>query len=117
MLSEFFCDYLGDDLPLVLRIVIQCMLPGAPNDLSVEAQNLANKVTALVSPAEHDGISSALQERCPACGVEIPLTDIAVATCSNGHRWRESLMTSIIRPLSSCRAGTASPVSDAFFLH
>ena len=88
-----------DDLPFVLRIVIQCMLPGAPNDLSVEAQNLANKVTTLLSPAEHDGMSSALQERCPACGVEIPLTDIAVATCSNGHRWRESLMTSIIHPL------------------
>lgn len=68
------------------------MLPGAPGDLSVEAQNLANKVTTLLSPAEHDGISSALKERCPACEVEISLTDIAVATCSNGHRWRESLM-------------------------
>ena len=84
----------------MLRIVIQCMLPGAPNDLSVEAQNLANKVTKLLSTAEHDGMSSALQERCPACGVEIPLTDIAVATCSNGHRWRESSMTSVIRPSS-----------------
>jgi len=73
------------------------MLPGAANILSVEAQNLANKVTMLLSPAEH---ASALQERCPACGVEIPLTDIAVAACSNGHRWRESLMTSIFRPLS-----------------
>lgn len=69
------------------------MLPGTPKDLSVEAQNLANKVTTLIPPAENDGISSGLQERCPACGVEIPLTDIAVATCSNGHRWRESLMT------------------------
>ena len=76
------------------------MLPGAPNELSVEAQNLADKVTMLLMPAEHDGISSALQERCPACGVEIPLTDIAVATCSNGHRWRESLMTLIVCPLS-----------------
>ncbi len=76
------------------------MLPGAPNDLSTEAQNLANKVTALLPPAEHDGISRVLQERCPACGVEVPLTDIAVATCSNGHRWRESLMTSVIRPFS-----------------
>jgi hypothetical protein len=70
------------------------MLPDTPKDLSVEAQNLANKVTTLIPPAEHDGISSGLQERCPACGVEIPLTDIAVAACSNGHRWRESLITS-----------------------
>ena len=76
------------------------MLPSAPNDLSVEAQNLANKVTTLPSLAEHDGMLSALQERCPACGAEIPLTDTAVAVCSNGHRWRESLMTPIICPLS-----------------
>ena len=69
------------------------MLPGTPKDLSVEAQNLANKVTTLIPLAEHDGVSSGLQERCPACGVEIPLTDIAVAACSNGHRWGESLMT------------------------
>ncbi|KAN0115650.1 Transcription factor IIIC subunit delta N-term domain containing protein [Russula decolorans] len=85
-----------DDLPFVLRIVIQCMLPDAPNDLSAEAQNLANKVTTLLSPAEHDGISSALQERCPACGVEIPLTDTAVAICSNDHRWPRCSVTSFI---------------------
>jgi hypothetical protein len=70
------------------------MLPGAPNDLSVEAQSLANNVTTLFTPTEHDGISSGLHEACPACGVEVPLTDIAVAACSNGHRWRESLMIS-----------------------
>lgn len=75
------------------------MLPDAPENLSVEAQNLANKVATLIPPTEHDGISSGLQERCPACGVEIPLTDITVATCSNGHRWRESLMTSDMCPL------------------
>jgi general transcription factor 3C protein 4 len=84
----------------VQRVVVQCMLPGAPNDLSVEAQNLANKVTTLFPPAEHDGMSNGLQERCPACGVEVLLTDIAVAACSNGHRWREYLMTSDMRPLT-----------------
>lgn len=83
----------------MLRVVIQCMLPDAPKDLSVEAQNLANKVTTLIPSCSADGMSSGLQERCPACDVEIPLTDIAVATCLNGHRWRESLMTSDMRSL------------------
>jgi len=85
-----------DDLPFVLRVVIQCMLPDAPKNLSVEAQNLANKVATLIPPTEHDGISSGLQERCPACGVEIPLTDITVATCSNGHSWPRCSVTSFL---------------------
>jgi general transcription factor 3C protein 4 len=75
------------------------MLPGAPKDLSVEAQNLAKKVTTSIPPAGHDRTTSGLQDRCPACGVEVPLTDIAVAACSNGHRWRESLITPDMRPL------------------
>lgn len=88
----------GNDLSFVQRLVIQCMLPGAANDLSVEAQSLTNKVTTLFPPAAHDGISSGLHEPCPACGVEVPLTDIATAACSNGHKWRESLMTSDMAP-------------------
>ena len=76
------------------------MLPGAPKDLSVEAQNLINKVTTFIPPAEHDRTSSGLQDRCPACGVGVPLTDVAVAICSNGHRWRESSITSDMHPLN-----------------
>jgi general transcription factor 3C polypeptide 4 len=75
------------------------MLPGSPKDLSVEAQDLANKVRTFIPQEEHDGTSSGLQDRCPACGVGVPLTDVAVAVCSNGHRWRESSITSEILPL------------------
>ncbi|KAH9066910.1 hypothetical protein EDB87DRAFT_1672110 [Lactarius vividus] len=70
------------DLLFVLRVVIQCMLPGTPQELSVEAQALADKV-----------------ERCPACGVEIPLADTASAICSNGHRWCEAFITFDVSPL------------------
>ena len=73
----------------MLRIVVQCMLPGTPQELSSEAQILSNKVTTSSLPAEHERTSGGTLELCPACGVEVPLTDIAVAICSNGHRWCE----------------------------
>jgi general transcription factor 3C protein 4 len=75
-----------------LRVAIQCMLQDIPQELSTEAQTLANKVTTSFPPIEHQGVSGGLEELCPACGVEVPLTDIAVAVCSNGHKWCESLM-------------------------
>lgn len=76
----------------MLRVVIQCMLPDTPQELSSEAETLANKVTSYFPPIEHEGVSGGFQEVCPACGVEVPLTDIAEAICSNGHRWCESIM-------------------------
>ncbi|KAH9987160.1 transcription factor IIIC subunit delta N-term-domain-containing protein [Russula compacta] len=85
-----------DDLPFVLRVVIQCMLPGAPQELQAKAQNLANKVTTYLPHAEHERVSSGLQELCPACGAEVSLTDITVAACSNGHRWSRCSVTSFI---------------------
>jgi general transcription factor 3C polypeptide 4 len=63
------------------------MVPQAPQELSIEAQNLANKLTASFPTAEHEGALNAVQEQCPACGVAVPLEDIAVAACSNGHQW------------------------------
>jgi len=82
------------DLLFVLRVVIQCMLPGTPQELSVEAQTLADKVTS--SFPTSGGASSGLLEKCPACGVEIPLADTASAVCSNGHRWSRCSVTSFI---------------------
>jgi hypothetical protein len=89
------------------------MLPGAPQALSVEGQNLAHKVMAGFPPAP-EGVPNELQELCPACGVGVPLTDIAVATCSNGHRWCESFMTSE-RVL--CFADASSVLPSDPFLH
>jgi general transcription factor 3C protein 4 len=65
------------------------MLPGTPQELFLEAQILANKVTSSFPLVEHERASGGILELCPACGVEVPLTDIAVAICSNGHRWCE----------------------------
>ncbi|KAI0272725.1 transcription factor IIIC subunit delta N-term-domain-containing protein [Gloeopeniophorella convolvens] len=90
-----------DDTPFVLRVVIQCMLPGAPPELSAEAQNLANKITASY-PTGSDAPGS-LQEKCPACGVEVPLDDITTAVCSNKHRWARCSITSFILSTTKVR--------------
>ncbi|KAI9440782.1 putative zinc-finger of transcription factor IIIC complex-domain-containing protein, partial [Lactarius indigo] len=82
------------DLLFVLRVVIQCMLPGTPRELSAEAQMLADKVTSSFPTPE--GAPGGLLEQCPACGVEIPLADTASAVCSNGHRWSRCSVTSFI---------------------
>src|SRR6266404_1579097 len=74
-----------------MRIVIQCALPGKPQELSVEARKLADKVTSLFPTSE--GAPGGLLEQCPACGVGIPLSDTASAVCSNGHRWCEVFKT------------------------
>jgi len=76
---------LATDLPFVLRIVVQGLLPGLPPDLSVEAQNLS----ANLNPALQgiDQMSTGLVELCPACHVEVPLVDITNALCPNGHAW------------------------------
>lgn len=71
----------------MLRVVIQCMLPDAPQELSTKAQNLANKITTSFPTTEREGEPGGLKEQCPACGVEVPFEDIAAAACSNGHRW------------------------------
>ncbi|KAI0294320.1 transcription factor IIIC subunit delta N-term-domain-containing protein, partial [Multifurca ochricompacta] len=77
-----------DDLSFVLRVVIQCLLPGTPQELSAEAQKLANEIST--------SGGRGTQEQCPACGLEIPLTDIATAACSRGHRWSRCSVTSFI---------------------
>lgn len=73
------------DVPFVLRIVVQGLLPGLPPDLSLEAQNLSVNLHATVPGVDHSGIG--LQELCPACNVEVPLVDITSALCANGHAW------------------------------
>ena len=100
----------------MLRVVVQCMLPGTPQELSFEAQVLANKVTASFPLVEHEGASGGILELCPACGVEVPLTDIAVAICSNGHRWCEFTMIFATRSFTLIVALSARCSVTSFIL-
>lgn len=73
------------DVPFVLRIVVQGLLPGLPPDVSAEAQNLSAGLNAALHGI--DQAATGLIELCPACQVEIPLVDITNALCTNGHAW------------------------------
>ena len=80
-------------------MVVQSVLPGSPPDLSEEGKTLSNLVQHLVAGAEPltpFDIENQLSEICPACGVEVPLKDITMAVCGNGHSWRLSFLFSII---------------------
>ena len=80
-------------MPFVSRMVVQSLLPGSPPDLSEEGRNLSNLVQHLVvgaGPLTPFDIENQLNEICPACGVQVPLKDITMAVCGNGHTWRVS---------------------------
>lgn len=92
----------ASDLPFVLRMVVQSLLPGSPPDLSIEGQSLSFMVQA-IAPTEPESAlaSNDLSEYCPACRVEVPLQDITTAVCSNGHTWGECrLLTDRVAPCS-----------------
>jgi general transcription factor 3C protein 4 len=90
-------SYLGGDLLFVLRVVAQCTLPDTPLELSAEAETLGEKATSPFPSS--GGANGGMLEKCPACGVEIPLADTASALCSNGHRWCEVSITSDACPI------------------
>jgi general transcription factor 3C protein 4 len=75
-------------MPFVSRMVVQSLLPGSPPDLSEEGRNLSNLVEHLIEDSPPFDIASQLNEICPACGVQVPLKDITMAVCGNGHSWR-----------------------------
>ncbi|KAH7910203.1 transcription factor IIIC subunit delta N-term-domain-containing protein [Hygrophoropsis aurantiaca] len=103
------------DIPFVLRIVVQGLLPGSPPDLSSEAQQLSEAVNATI---DIDPSVAALQEVCPACHVEVPLQDITRAMCSNGHTWGRCsvtsfiLATSMVRTCIGCSRKAFLPISQ-----
>lgn len=80
-------------MPFVSRMVVQSLLPGSPHDLSEEGRNLSNLVQHLLvgtGPLTPLDIENQLNEICPACGIQVPLKDITMAVCGNGHSWRVS---------------------------
>ncbi|KAH7920247.1 hypothetical protein BV22DRAFT_1021558 [Leucogyrophana mollusca] len=88
------------DIPFVLRVVVQGLLPGSPPDLSAEAQALSDAVNARVAVGPS---MAGLHEVCPACHVEVPLQDITRAICPNGHTWGRCSVTSFILATSAVR--------------
>ncbi|KAF8066594.1 transcription factor IIIC subunit delta N-term-domain-containing protein [Lyophyllum atratum] len=86
-----------NDIPFVLRMVVQSLLPGSPQDLSAEGHNLQATSQAVVFPdPQLAPVTNSFDEVCPACLVEVPLEDITTATCSNGHSWARCSITTFI---------------------
>ncbi|KAJ4474255.1 putative zinc-finger of transcription factor IIIC complex-domain-containing protein [Lentinula aciculospora] len=100
-----------DDIPFVLRLVIQSSLPDAPGNLSIEGRRLEEMAKQIVPIHEHD---SHLKESCPACGVEVPLQNIINATCQNGHTWSRCSVTTFI--LSTAHVRTCIGCTRKAFL-
>lgn len=86
-------------------MVVQSLLPGSPPNLTEEGKYLSNLVERRLvgttepliedSPPPFD-IESQLNEICPACGVQVPLQDITMAVCGNGHSWGVCLYSLIV---------------------
>jgi hypothetical protein len=87
LFSYLLSRCIANDIPFVLREVVQSLLPGSPQDLADEAQALSDTLTASFSI---DPAIAGLHEHCPACHAEVPLCDITRATCPNGHTWGAS---------------------------
>ena len=85
-------------MQFVSRMVVQSLLPGSPPDLSEEGRNLSDLVRHLLvgtGPLTPLDIENQLNETCPACGVLVPLNDITMAVCGNGHSWRVFLVSDL----------------------
>ncbi|KAJ6551185.1 putative zinc-finger of transcription factor IIIC complex-domain-containing protein [Mycena capillaripes] len=105
-----------NDVPFVLRMVVQSLLPGSPTDLTAEGENLSNVLHSVV-PAEAD-VFMGLNESCPACKAEVPLQDITSAVCPNGHSWLRCsittfiLSTPLVRTCVGCSRKAFLPLSS-----
>ncbi|KDQ50704.1 hypothetical protein JAAARDRAFT_199699 [Jaapia argillacea MUCL 33604] len=87
----------SNDIPFVMRIVVQSSLPGSPPDLSAEAQELSNRVMSTV-PIDAQSMETfhGFEEFCPACNTQVQLQQLTSAVCPNGHVWARCSITSFI---------------------
>uniref|UniRef100_A0A0W0F4A6 Transcription factor IIIC 90kDa subunit N-terminal domain-containing protein n=1 Tax=Moniliophthora roreri TaxID=221103 RepID=A0A0W0F4A6_MONRR len=85
-----------EDVPFVLRMVVQSVLQGSPADLAKEGERLSGIVHAMFPPEQQASTWDHLDERCPACNKAIPLTNIITAECPNKHIWSRCSITTFI---------------------
>lgn len=80
----------ANDVPFVMRVVVQSLLPGKPLALAAEAQALADATSARLSADTAVPAAQGFEELCPACGTLISLSSVADARCARGHAWGAS---------------------------
>ncbi|KAH8828109.1 putative zinc-finger of transcription factor IIIC complex-domain-containing protein, partial [Flagelloscypha sp. PMI_526] len=93
-----------NDLPFVLRVLVQSGLPDAPPDIVSEGQALAEVIHGFTGLSWDAFMNSdSLKETCPACHGEVPFAHLSEATCVNGHQWRRCSITTFILCTSHLR--------------
>ncbi|KAJ7444557.1 putative zinc-finger of transcription factor IIIC complex-domain-containing protein [Mycena galericulata] len=117
LLAVIYCLH-PSDLPFVLRMVVQSLLPGSPPDLIAEGQQLADALRTVNDVPSHSDVFLGLNEACPACKSEVPLHDIISAVCPNGHTWLRCsittfiLSTPLVRTCVGCSRKAFLPLSS-----
>jgi hypothetical protein len=91
--------------------VVQTLLGSTlPPDLVENAEELLDAVKDM---KEEDPLS----ESCPACGIEVPLTDIRGAVCGNGHVWSTSCALATCHIIKSMFHHSPVFCDDLHFVH
>ncbi|KAJ7881179.1 transcription factor IIIC subunit delta N-term-domain-containing protein [Mycena leptocephala] len=86
-----------DDIPFLMRIALQASLPTAPPDLRSDAEILINTLSSNIpSFSKENHENQAMEETCPACGLEVYLEGGSEASCSRGHSWGRCSVTTFI---------------------
>ncbi|KAJ6580956.1 putative zinc-finger of transcription factor IIIC complex-domain-containing protein [Mycena capillaripes] len=115
-----------DDIPFVMRIVLQASQPTAPPDLRSDAEALIDVLSSNIPSFSKEIYQKhAMEETCPACGLEVHLESGSEGSCSRGHTWSRCSVTTFILstpnvrtcvgctrkaflPLSSCSSASVS---------
>ncbi|KAH8110999.1 transcription factor IIIC subunit delta N-term-domain-containing protein [Phellopilus nigrolimitatus] len=82
------------DLPFLMRVIVQGLLDGSPQDLAAEAHTLNEAAKAKFTTVPPDAFG--LSEPCPACRSPIPLENLLTAICPMGHVWSRCSITSFV---------------------
>ncbi|KAJ7132371.1 transcription factor IIIC subunit delta N-term-domain-containing protein [Mycena epipterygia] len=86
-----------NDVPFLMRIVLQSILPSATAYLRSEGETLLNTLSSNTpSFSKEKHAQHAMEEKCPACGLSIFLDDENGACCPKGHTWSRCSVTSFI---------------------
>ncbi|KAL5531750.1 hypothetical protein ACEPAG_4627 [Sanghuangporus baumii] len=82
------------ELPFLMRVIVQSLLAGSPEDLTTEAHALSEATKVKFANVDPDAFG--LTEMCPACRSPIPLENLLTAICPNGHTWARCSITSFV---------------------
>ena len=99
------------ELPFLMRVIVQSLLAGSPEDLTTEAHALSEATKTKFASVAPEAFG--LTETCPACRSTIPLENLLTAACPNGHAWGKPMLLFISYGTAHCNKTSA--VFDHFF--